>query len=58
MEHGLILEPRRLDEIDKTNYSKYCLYHQLIIHPVENFFVVKGKIHELINRNTIALPTE
>lgn len=46
MEYGLFTlpEPRQTEEEERTDDPEYFLYHQLIIHYIEDCFVVKYKI--------------
>lgn len=40
-------------------FLQYCLYHKLISHLIENYFVVmESKIHDLIDNRVITLPHE
>nr|CAD1838498.1 unnamed protein product [Ananas comosus var. bracteatus] len=34
-------KPRRLEEVGKTNDPNYCLYHQMISHPIKDYWVFK-----------------
>ena len=40
-------ECKRPEEMGRTNDPKYCIYHRVVSHPVENFFVLKNLILSL-----------
>ena len=46
------------EEADQTNNPKYCKYHRLIGHPIEQCFVLKDKIMELAHRGKITFDDE
>ncbi|GMY23898.1 ty3-gypsy retrotransposon protein [Fagus crenata] len=46
-------EIKRPEEVIQTNDPKYCKYHCLISHPVEQCFVLKDKIMELARQGKI-----
>ena len=46
-------EMKRPEESDQTNDPKYCKYHHLIGHPIEQCFVLKDKIMELAHQGKI-----
>lgn len=60
MEHGLITlpEPICLEEVKRTSNYKDYLYHWFIRRPNEDYFLVRGKIYELIYNQVIALAYE
>ncbi|XXG46597.1 hypothetical protein AAC387_Pa02g1404 [Persea americana] len=48
-------EPKKLDEVNKVNHSKFCKYHRMTNHKTVDFFVLKEKIQALIDDGTIKL---
>ena len=46
------------EEADQTNDPKYCKYHRLIGHPIEQCFVLKDKIMELVRQGKIMFDDE
>ena len=51
-------EMKRPEEADQTNDPKYCKYHRLISHPIEQCFVLKDKIMELARQGKIMFDDE
>ena len=51
-------EMKRPEEADQTNDPKYCKYHHLIGHPIEQCFVLKDKIMELAHQWKITFGDE
>ena len=51
-------EMKRLKEADQINDPKYCKYHRLIGHPIEQCFVLKDKIMELAHQGKIMFDDE
>ena len=49
---------KRPEEADQTNDPKYCRYHRLIGHPIEQCFVLKDKIIELARQGKIMFDDE
>ena len=49
---------KRPEEVDQTNDPKYCKYHRLIGHPIEQCFVLKDKIMELARQGKIMFDDE
>lgn len=60
LEHNILTLPEiKLPyEVGRINNLNYCLYHQLMSHLVENCFVRKGKIQDLINNRSISHPND
>ena len=46
------------EEANQTNDPKYCKYHRLISHPIEQCFVLKDKIMELAHQGKITFDDE
>ena len=40
-------------DVGKTNNSRYCPYHQMILHPLNQYFIVREKINELWKNRVI-----
>ncbi|XXG42059.1 hypothetical protein AAC387_Pa01g2409 [Persea americana] len=40
-------DPKRLGDVGKTNDPRYCRYHQMVSHPLNQCFVVREKINEM-----------
>ena len=53
-----LLEMKRPEKADQTNDHKYCKYHRLIGHPIEQCFVLKDKIMELAHQGKIMFDDE
>ncbi|PIN12542.1 hypothetical protein CDL12_14847 [Handroanthus impetiginosus] len=51
-------QPKRPEEVGKTNDPKYCKYHRVVSHPIEKCFVFKDKIMALANEGKSVLDTE
>ncbi|PIN05644.1 hypothetical protein CDL12_21814 [Handroanthus impetiginosus] len=51
-------QPKRQEEVGKTNDPKYCKYLQVVSHPIEKCFVFKDKIMALAKDKKIVLNTE
>ena len=49
---------KRPEEANQTNVPKYCKYHRLISHPIEQCFVLKDKIMELAHQGKITFDDE
>ncbi|KAG8377423.1 hypothetical protein BUALT_Bualt08G0031400 [Buddleja alternifolia] len=49
-------EAKRLGEVGKTNNPKYCPYHRLVGHSIEECFILKERIKSLIKNGDIELP--
>ncbi|KAK2985274.1 hypothetical protein RJ640_009787 [Escallonia rubra] len=60
MEQDLITLPEveRPHEVGKKEDPKYCPYHRLISHPLKECFILKDKIQELLDSNTIEIPPQ
>ena len=43
-------EPKRPSEVDMVEDTNYFPYHRLISHPIEDCYVLKDKIEEMINK--------
>ncbi|KAM1706158.1 hypothetical protein ACFX2K_028340 [Malus domestica] len=46
-------EPKRPAEVNKTDDPKYCRYHRLISHTIEDCYILKDIIQEKINKHEI-----
>ncbi|WP_440998354.1 hypothetical protein, partial [Cysteiniphilum litorale] len=46
-------EPKRPGDVGKTNDPRYCPYHQMISHPLNQCFVVREKINEMWKNGVI-----
>ncbi|XP_023916594.1 uncharacterized protein LOC112028166 [Quercus suber] len=53
-----LLEMKRPKEANQANDPKYCKYHRLIGHPIEQCFVLKDKIMELAHQGKIMFDDE
>lgn len=53
-----LLEVRRPNEAGQTENPKYCSYYRLISHSIEDCFVLKGKLQDLIDSGSISLPKD
>ena len=51
-------EMKHLEKADQTNDPKYCKYHRLIGHPIEQWFVLKDKIMEVAHQGKIMFDNE
>ncbi|PIN20262.1 hypothetical protein CDL12_07045 [Handroanthus impetiginosus] len=51
-------QPKRPEEVEKTNDPKYCKYHRVVSHPIEKCFVFKDKIMALAKEGKIVLDIE
>ncbi|XP_030964649.1 uncharacterized protein LOC115985896 [Quercus lobata] len=51
-------EMKHPEEADQTNDPKYCKYHRLIGHPIEQCFVLKDKIMDLARQRKIMFDDE
>lgn len=47
-------EVKRLDEVGQKDNKKYYPYHRLISHCIEGYFILKGKIQDLIDSGRIS----
>lgn len=50
-----LLEPKRLEEVKMIDDSKYCWYHRIVSHPIEEFYVFKNIIEDMIKRKEIGM---
>ena len=48
-------EPKRLVEVNKTNDPRYFPYHRIISHPINNSYVFKDIIEDMIKRGEIEI---
>ncbi|XXG72495.1 hypothetical protein AAC387_Pa07g1575 [Persea americana] len=46
-------DPKRPGDVGKTNDPRYCPYHQMISHPLNQCFVVREKINEMWKNGVI-----
>lgn len=49
---------KRPTKADKVNDPKYCKYHRILEHTLQDCFMFKDKLQELINKNTVELDVE
>lgn len=58
MENNLLTspEPRRLEEVGRSNDPKYYPYHQLISYFIDDCFVLKGKLQNWSTMDYILTP--
>ncbi|XXG53802.1 hypothetical protein AAC387_Pa03g1837 [Persea americana] len=49
-----LLDPKRTGDVGKTNDPRYCPYHQMVSHPLNQCFVVREKINEMWKNGVIA----
>ncbi|KAM2162439.1 hypothetical protein ACFX1Q_040230 [Malus domestica] len=49
----MLPEPKRPAEVNKTDDPKYCRYHRLISHTIEDCYILKDIIQEKINKHEI-----
>lgn len=54
----MLPEIRRLNEVGWTDNPKCCSYHHLISHSIEDCFVLKDKIQDLIDSGSVSLPED
>ncbi|KAL8128462.1 hypothetical protein V2J09_017617 [Rumex salicifolius] len=52
------LEPKRPNEVAKTNGAIYCPYHRIIIHSIKDFYVLIDIIERMVNNGEIAIEEE
>lgn len=55
-EKGLIKlpEPKRPNEVGKTDDPDYCCYHRMLGHPTEDCFLLKNVIEGLIKEGRLS----
>jgi len=60
LEKGLIElpEPKRPEEVGRTNDPKYCKYHRIISHPIEKCNAFRGQIPQLAREGKITFDGE
>lgn len=60
LEHNILVLPeiKGTDEVAWTGNLKFYPYHWIISHSVKDYFRLKGKIQDLIDRGTISLPND
>ena len=46
-------DPKRPGDVGKTNDPRYCPYHQMVSHPLNQCFVVREKINEMWKNGVI-----
>ena len=46
-------DPKRPGDVGKTNDPRYCPYHQMVLHPLNQCFVVREKINEMWKNGVI-----
>ena len=51
-------EMKRPDEEGRSDDPKYCKYHRLISHPIQDCFVFKEKVMKLVREGKISLDEE
>lgn len=47
-------EPRRTEEVGRADDPKYCPYDQLVSHAIEDCFILKRKIQDLVDSRLLA----
>lgn len=47
-----------LEEEERTNDPKYCIYHMVISHHIKDCWVFKNKVHDLLDNGVITLEKE
>lgn len=50
-----LAESKWPEEAGRTNDMKYCKYHRLVGHPIEDRFIFKDKVMQLVEQGTIIL---
>jgi len=60
LEEGLIRlsESKHPEEIERTNDPKYCRYHRIISHPIEECRTFNKRVMQLVNEGKITLGGE
>jgi len=48
-------ESKRPAEASKTNDPKYCRYHRLVSHTLQDCYILKDKIQELLNNGVLEI---
>src|SRR3954462_7513164 len=51
-------EPRKPDEVGKTDDPRYYLYHRALGHPTKSCWSLKNKLQELVDAGALRLKTE
>lgn len=51
-------EAKHPKETGKVDDFNYCVYHRIINHHTKNYYIVKDKIHALVDTNIIKLQPE
>src|SRR3954469_24648392 len=51
-------EPRNLEDVGKTDDSRYCLYHRGLGHPTKNCWSLKDKLQALVDTGALRLKAE
>ena len=51
-------EARRPNEVGHTNDPNYCLFHRMVHHPTNKYFVLKDKIQALVDARVLTLKSE
>ena len=46
-------EPKRPNEVGKTNDAKYCPYHRIISHSIKDCYVLKDIIERMVKNGEI-----
>lgn len=54
----ILPELKRHAKFDKVNDLKYYKYHCILGHTLQDYFVFKDKLHELIDKNTMELDAD
>src|SRR3954469_13189816 len=50
-------EPRKPEEVGKTDDPRYCLYHRGLGHPTKNCWSLKDKLQALVDAGALRLKT-
>ena len=53
-----LLEIRRPNEVGRTNDPNYYLFHRMVHHPTNKYFVIKDKIQALVDAGVLTLKSE
>ena len=51
-------EPKRPEEVGKTNDPNYCLYHMMVGHPTKSCYIFKDVLQALIDAEVLKLRLE
>jgi len=54
----ILPKSKRPVEADKVNDPRYCKYHHIVGHTLQDCFVFKDKLQELIDKNIVELDAD